>query len=372
VRITRARRVALWCLGLVGLAIALALPWVLESFSLGRVSAVLQLSIAVLSMNLLVGLNGQLSIGQAAFVGLGAYACALLMNAGWPFFAALVVASLLAALAGLIVGLPSLRLRGLYVALTSLGIAIVFPTVIQATQSFTGGTAGLGLTDLVAAPNGLDLNPDQWIYFITLAVAAVVFFLVRNLKHSRMGRALQALRDHQEVAEAFGVHAATAKVLCFAISAGIAGASGCLFALQRQYVSPADFSLTASIDLFVGMAVGGATSVFGALIGGGFLQYAPVLIEDTGIESIFTPLVYGLVLILSMIFFRKGVTGAFSSLWRRVEGGGSRRSLTDVAPRQEIGTDGERPEGEDAHALVSGNPTGVPDVSKTQRPKLQP
>jgi branched-chain amino acid transport system permease protein len=291
------------------LVLAVVLPWMLDPYSVTRVSALIQTSIAVLSLNLVMGLAGQISVGQATFVGVGAYTSTILTaQHGWNFWLACVAAILVSAGLGLVVGLPALRLRGLYVALTSLGIAIVFPTVVQAAESVTGGSVGLSLDPLPESPVG-SLEVDQWIYYVSLAVMVVIFVLVRNLKQSRIGRALQAMRDQETVAESFGVRIAVTKLMVFTISAGIAGASGCLFALQNAFVSPSDFGLTASIDLFVGTAVGGQTSVFGAILGGGFLEYAPTVIADTGIDPILTPLVYGLILIAAMIFFRDGLAG---------------------------------------------------------------
>jgi branched-chain amino acid transport system permease protein len=307
----------LWIAALLG--VALILPWVLVPYELSKVATVLQISLAVLSMNLLVGLCGQISLGQSAFVGIGAYGTTILVTTyQWSMVAAGVAAVVVSALAGLLVGLPALRLRGLYLALTSLGIAIVFPTLIQSARELTGGTSGMGLGRPLFAPAGSGLDDTQFVYLVSLGITVAILVLVRNIKASRMGRALQAVRDREVVSEAFGVRVATTKLFCFMISAGIAGVSGFLFAIQHQFVAPEDFGLAASIDYFVGMAVGGQVSILGAVAGGAFLEYMPDVIESSGIDQVLTQLIYGVILIGVMLFFREGLAGGATAVVSRL------------------------------------------------------
>lgn len=296
--------------------VLLILPWTLAPFTLSQVAASAQIALVVLSLNLLVGMAGQISLGQAAFVGVGAYTVTVLVaDAGMDFALASVIAVVVSAFVGLLVGLPSLRLKGVYVALSSIGIAIVFPSIIQSMSDITGGTAGKSLMMRIVPPPGL--TSAQWVYLVSILVVIVAFVLVRNIKESRMGYALRAIRDNQLVSETFGVQAGRAKLVCFMISAGLAGAAGCLFALQRQFVSPADFGLLKSIDYFVGMAVGGQSSVMGAAVGGVFLEYAPQVIREIGLDRLLTPLIYGVLLVIVMISFRHGIAGAIDAALRR-------------------------------------------------------
>ena len=329
------------------LVLALTLPWLLSPYELGRVSIAYQLTLAVLSLTLLIGLCGQISLGQSAFVGLGAYTTTILVaDYRWSFAAAAVAAVVVTGLLGLLVGLPALRLRGIYVALTSLGIAMVFPTILQSADGLTGGTGGKGLGVPLLPPLGSGLDPTQFVYLITLAITVGVLVLVHNIKSSRMGRALQAIRDQEHVSEAFGIRVGWTKLLCFMISSAIAGLSGVLFAIQRQFVSPGDFGLDASIDYFVGMAVGGKTSILGSVVGGGFLEYTPGLIEMSGIDLVFKPLVYGLILIAIMRYARDGLAGAATKVLSRLSGG--RRDAPPSGPQSSGGAVREDPDDPDA------------------------
>ncbi|MGI5219227.1 branched-chain amino acid ABC transporter permease [Nocardia sp. CA-290969] len=278
-------------------------------------SYVLQLTLAVLSLNLLTGLAGQINLGQAAFVGLGAYTVVILNSTySLTVLSASVVAIVVTGVVGLIVGLPSLRLRGLYVTLTSLGLAIIFPVIIQAAREHTGGTAGMALATPVTAPAWTGFDDTQWVYSVSFVVTVICCVLVRNLKNSRMGRALQASRDHETVGQAFGIRPATIKLTTIAISSALAGVSGCLFAMQRQFVSPGDFTLVRAIDYFVGMALGGSASILGAVFGGGFLEFAPRWISDAGLAPVLSPLLYAVILWLVVIFLPGGASGACRAL----------------------------------------------------------
>ena len=145
------------------LAFAVAVPWIFAPYTVTRIGSALYLSVAVLSLMLLIGLNGQISIGQAAFMGIGAYALTILVSdAGWPYWAATIAAVLLAAVAGLLVGIPALRLRGLYVALMTLGAALVFPTLLQRFSSLTGGTGGKSVTSFLLPPQWTGLSAQEW------------------------------------------------------------------------------------------------------------------------------------------------------------------------------------------------------------------
>ncbi|HVW44951.1 MAG TPA: branched-chain amino acid ABC transporter permease [Amycolatopsis sp.] len=303
-----------WSTAVVALAVALALPAFLSGFQLSQAGSAVYLALAVLSMNLLTGLNGQLSLGHAAFVGIGAYAVAILVtDHGWSYPMAFVAGAACAAVAGVVVALPALRLRGLYVALTTFGIGLVFPSLVQRFSSWTGGTGGKSVTAVYLPPPGLGLDPGQWAYVLSVLILFVCLVLVHRVKHSRAGRLMQAIRDNDIVAEGFGVVVPRVKVATFALSAALAGLAGGLFTLQHRFVSPGDFSLNTSIQLFVGMAIGGSVSIGGAVIGGIFLQYVPELTDRIGVPPIYTPVIYGAILALVVIFASDGAVG----VWHR-------------------------------------------------------
>jgi branched-chain amino acid transport system permease protein len=307
----------------IGLAAVVALvvvaPLLLSPYSVTLLMGVVPFALAVLGMNLLTGMNGQISIGHSAFFGIGAYTVAVLVERqGWSYLAAGVVGVGAAAVAGLIVGLPALRLRGLYVAITTLGVALTFPGLIEKFRDTTGGNEGLYVMQQLLPPAWLALEPTAWIYYVSFVILAICLVLVRNLRNSKIGRALIAVRDHDRVAESFGVELARTKVVTFVLSAMLAGLGGGIFLVQQQFVGPHSFGLHLAISLFVGMAIGGANTVSGAVIGGVFLQYAPLWTQRVGFDPVLTPAVYGLILIVIMLFMREGIAGMVSKLVRRL------------------------------------------------------
>ncbi len=236
-------------------------------------------SIAVLGLNLLIGFNGQISLGHSAFFAIGAYAAAILMNfAGWPYWATLPVAAVACFLVGLLFGFPALKLEGHYLALATFTLAIAMPQILKykALAGWTGGVGGL-LLDKPDPPGWTGLSPDQWLYYVCLAVTALLFWLVRNLLRSRGGLALMAIRDHAMAASTMGVNLARYKTIAFGISAGITGVAGALSAITVAYVAPDSFTLQLSISFLVGLVVGGIASLPGCLLGGAFI----VLVQNS-------------------------------------------------------------------------------------------
>jgi len=205
--------------------------------------------IAALGLNLLTGYNGQISVGHGAFFGAGAYTTAILVaDHGWPHFATLGVAAVIAFALGVLVGLPALRIKGLYLALVTLALATVFPLVITRFSSVTGGTQGKRVPRF-RAPAWTGLADDQWKYYVLLAFAVVSFVLVRNLIKSRVGRALIATRDNETAAEVLGVNLSVYKVVTFGVSAMLAGIAGSLSVFNDPFVNAEKYNLSLSITL---------------------------------------------------------------------------------------------------------------------------
>jgi branched-chain amino acid transport system permease protein len=307
--------------------VAYALTWVLPDYRLGLISSALYLSVAVLSMNFLIGLSGQISIGHSAFVGVGAYTVAVLVEGqGWSYPAATVLAIVFSACLGFVTSMPSLRLKGLNVALASLGLALVFPTIVLALEPLTGGASGKYVTSELPNPFEASLASQQWVYLVLLTLTVVVFVLAANLKSSRMGRAMQAIRDHDVVAESFGVGIVYVRCSVFTLSAGMAGLAGAMFTIQNRYVSADDFTIAMSINLLVGMALGGATSIGGALLGGAFLQFVPPWTHEIGIEPALAPVLYGAILIACTIYFRQGLAGLVGQTVHAIRNAAARRA----------------------------------------------
>ena len=287
-------------------------------YHLFQMTMVVVYGIAILGLSLLTGFNGQISLGHGAFYAIGAYTTAILMSA-WnvPYWLTLPISAVVCAVVGFLLGLPSLRLGGLYLALTTYALAIAIPQILKykAFEDWTGGVQGL-VIDKPEAPFGLSLSPDQWLYLFTLAVAVVLYVIAWNIVRGRVGRAIMAIRDHAMAAEAMGINLAMVKTRTFALSAMYTGLAGSLGAIAVQFVAPDSFGVFVSIFLFVGLVVGGVSSIGGTLIGAAFIEFIPNLADK--LSKAAPSAVYGVILIAVMFLMPAGVGGFLLMLWRRV------------------------------------------------------
>lgn len=307
---------ALWLLA--GLAAALAPLWFLESFHLFQLTMAVIMALAVLGLNIVTGYNGQISLGHGAFFAIGAYVTAILMaQADWSFWATLPFAAALCGIVGYGVGLPALRLGGLYLALVTFSLAVAVPQLLKhkALEKWTGGVQGLFLVK-PDPPAWLPVSPDQYMYLIVLLVAGVCFWLTWNLIHGRIGRAMMATRDHPTAAEAMGMDTAHIKTMAFAASAMVTGVAGSLSAVAVEFVAPDSFTFLLSISLFVGMVVGGVASILGSIFGGFFVLFVPNIAES--ISKAAPGVLYGIILIVFLFALPDGVAGLFRRLARRL------------------------------------------------------
>jgi branched-chain amino acid transport system permease protein len=267
-----------WVLGAAPLAMGLPLV-AHDAFAIGLLSRMLVLSLIVLSLNVVTGYGGQISIGHAALVGLGAYGTAILAGRErWHIVPAIVTAALAAAAVGFLIGIPALRLRGHYLGLVTLAVTMAFPAILQIEElaPYTGTYNGLSLFDRSFGPpvSWTWLTLERWHYLVVLIVFAAVALLTRNLIVSAAGRALVATRDHEVAATAAGIDVRSVKVLAFVYSAFVAGLAGGLwFILNNRTVAPDAFTLGTSIEFLLALVVGGRGSMLGPLLGGFFLVY---------------------------------------------------------------------------------------------------
>jgi branched-chain amino acid transport system permease protein len=288
-------------------AIALALPFALSDYRLFQCSMALVYAVAVLGINTLTGYSGQISLGHSGFYAIGAYTAAVLMDkAGVPYWATVPAAAAVAFVAGYLFGLPARRLAGIYLALATFALGMATPQLLRykGFESWTGGAHGLVLAK-PEPPAWLPVTADQWLYFFVLLVAALMFWLARNLVDSRIGRAMMAIRDNPIAATSMGVDVPFYKALTFAISAMLTGVAGALGAIMIQLVTPDSLSLWLAITLIVGAVVGGINSISGALWGGLFIVFVPHAAER--ISKAAPGVVYGLLLILLMFVLPSGV-----------------------------------------------------------------
>lgn len=319
---TLARRKSL---GIVLLVLAAAcFPFIAPSYQTFQFTLVLTYAIAILGLNLVMGYNGQISIGHGAFLALGGYTAAILMDRwGIPYWCTLPVAGVLGFVSGFLFGLPALRLEGFYLALATFSLAIATPQILKNTnlEPLTGGVQGISLLKPDAPVSFLDA--DQWLYLLCLAVAVVLFLLARNLMRGRIGRALIAIRDNPIAAEAMGIDTALYKSVTFGVSAAYTAVAGALAAIVVQYVSPDSYGPFLSISLKVGVVVGGLSSITGALYGALFVQFVPNLADHISKAAPWA--VYGVCLIAVIYVMPEGAAGLvkktfarLSKMWRKL------------------------------------------------------
>jgi branched-chain amino acid transport system permease protein len=300
-------------------AVAIWLPFSASTTNVGRFSDSMAFAVAVMGLNIVTGLSGQVSLGHSAFMGTGAFTTAILVaDHNWSFFATVPIAALLCFAVGIFVGVPALRLKGLYLALATLGLSIIFPKIIEKYE-FTGGNNGkrLGRKRLVPPEwTHLDQRSDRhiWIYFVILTFTVVLFVLARNLFRSRPGRALVALRDNPVGAEVSGVNLAGYKVMSFGISAAYAGIAGSLLMFNSDIATGSSYSLNRSIALITGLVLGGLATIVGPVIGGVIVVWLPKLIDDRihgndPRDKSWSTIVYGAALIGIMFAYPGGVAG---------------------------------------------------------------
>jgi branched-chain amino acid transport system permease protein len=304
-----------WVLYGTLMAVLVTLPFWASNYWLGEVAYVFILCIAALGLMVLTGFTGQVSLGHAAFVAIGAYAHAWLMRQGVPMAASLPLAALIAALAGLVVGLPAIRVSGLYLAMVTLAFSIVVEQVIGLWRGVTGGFIGLSVprADLF----GLALHRPGPFYWFCLAVLVVVLLALLNLMRSGVGRAFVGVRDSEAAALGLGINVNAVKAWAFALSAGVTGLAGALMAHHLGYLTPDGFTLLLSLELVLIVVIGGLGSLRGAILGAILIAMLPVAISriklllpgamarQFGLEIF----VFGLVLAVFVLFEPRGLNG---------------------------------------------------------------
>lgn len=297
------------------IAFLLALPGLASDAWLVRATLLCCYAIGVLGQSLLIGFAGQLSLGQAGFLALGAYTFAHLRQAGLPFLLCLLAGGLVAAAAGAVLGIPSLRLRGPYLAIASLGFGLAVYQALASSEALSGGRAGLRVPPL-GFPGGVPASVG--LYYVDLALLIGFFAAAANLVSSYVGRAWVAIRDAELAAAAAGVNPARYKLLAFAVSSFYTGVHGALLAQFLGHLEPQGFTVSESITMLAAVVVGGAASVVGALLGAAFVTLLPTLAGERGF---FVPVSLGLAMILVVRFEPDGLAGLLRTLKRRFEPG---------------------------------------------------
>jgi branched-chain amino acid transport system permease protein len=300
-------------------ALLVVAPFAVGEYVLSQLQFICIYSIVGLGLMLLVGFTGQISLGHAAFLAIGAYTEALLQARGVPFVVSLPAAALLSAAVGWVVGLPALRLKGIYLAIATIAFNVIVEEVTTRWESLTGGNSGLHLKPVELL--GLKLDGDTGFYYLCLALAAASILAVLNLLRSPTGRAFVAIRDSEISASCMGVNLATYKTRSFAISAALTGIAGALYAHKVTFISPEQFTLLQSIELVTIVILGGVGFAHGAVLGAAFVivlpqlislakDYLPANVAGAGLQAV----VFGLVLIGFIIFEPLGLYGRWLKL----------------------------------------------------------
>jgi len=318
---TRLRRTSLAVFALL----LVCYPLIASPFGLDLASQVFLNAIGALALMLLTGYAGQISLGHAGLLAAGAYTTGIMFRElSAPFWLTLPASALAGALLGVVFGLPSLRLRGLYLAVSTLALHFVVAYLGAEYETRRGFSTGV----TIDPPSlfGHELTDGRLWYLVLLAFAAATLLICVNLMRSRTGRAWNALRSRETVAEALGIPIASYKLIAFVITSAMTSVAGCLFAYYRGFVSIEAFSLFLTIQYFAMVIIGGMGSLLGALLGSVFVTLFPYLIEGAlhalpGMERYASDLAavnqaaFGVVMILFLLFEPLGLVG----IWRRIQ-----------------------------------------------------
>jgi len=276
-------------------------------------------------LNLLTGYTGQISLGHGAFMGVGAYTAGILANLGVPFWLCLPLAGLMTAAVGMIFGIPSLRLKGLYLAIATMAAQFIIVYAMRNWTSLTGGSAGLGVPS--AELFGFVFDTDFSFYYLSLTFAAAATIYLKNITRTRTGRAFVAVRDRYLAAEVIGVNLFKYRIMSFGISSFMVGIAGGLWAYYITIISDEHFTILLSIRYLAMIIVGGLGSVLGAVFGAVFMTMVPELLKDAislfqsidpNAMAYLSPLqtvVFGLLIVVFLVFEPLGLV----EMWRRVK-----------------------------------------------------
>lgn len=308
------------------LGVAFALPWIgVKKYPLVMLTQALYWSMAAVSLNLVLGYTGQASLAHGAFMGIGAYAFGIFAErVGLNFWPSLLLAGSVTALLGFLIGLPSLRTKGPYFAIVTLCFNVIVYKVFENWTWLSGGIQG----QTVTRPSFLE---QRWaMYCFVLAALALTLLLVRFIVKSVLGVTFMSVRSNENLAEAVGINAFRYKLLSFTVSCFIVGMAGALMAVEKGHVDSTLTHYTYSFNLLVYVLVGGAATLSGPVVGAVGLFYLLHYLEETLGE--YRYVLFGLILILVITFFNRGVAGGLERLWNWVKDRYRRDHVREVGP----------------------------------------
>jgi branched-chain amino acid transport system permease protein len=307
---------------LIGLLVLLmVLPYLLSLRFIAMINMATMICIAVVGLQITTGYGGQINLGQSAFMGMGAFVCgALSVNYNWPVWVTIPAGGIGGAMLGAVFGIPALRIKGFYLAITTIAAQVIFPLIIMhMPDSWFGGAIGLNLEP--ARIGSLVFDTDTSLYYLIMVTAIIMIFFAFNLVRCRVGRAFIAIRDNDNAAEMTGINVFYYKTLAFAIGAGYAGVAGGLWAYYLRYVGADQFTLYFSVWYMGMLIVGGLGSILGAILGTFFIRslqefitvLAPILVEylpqTVGAEIWFAGMniLLGGIIVLFLIYEPRGL-----------------------------------------------------------------
>lgn len=306
---------------------ALALPHLFSNYVVVLASSVGIAAVGAIGLNLLTGATGLISFGQAGFLAVGAYASALLMaDYGWPAGPAMIAAALFTGLLSLVIGIPSLRLKGLYLAITTLAFSLIVTHFILYSESLTHGPFGVRIDKQEIL--GLNVSSDTGFYYLVFAVLGLVALFALNLMRTRIGRAWIAIRDHHIAAQVMGINLMRFKLLAFFVSSTIVGLAGSLMTLQLRFINVEVFDMLISIEALAMIVVGGLGSVAGAIVGAAFIVLLPQLVPlaldyaAPELQATYSTYVYeirGLLIGLIIILILRLESGGLMGIWAKTK-----------------------------------------------------
>ncbi len=307
------------------LAALLLVPAVAGAFWVDIANRILIAVIAATGLNILTGFTGQISLGNAAFLSVGAYATAYMAGKwGLPFPVVIPLAGLLTAAVGMVFGVPSLRLKGLYLAVATLAAHFVIEFTITHWESVTGGVNGLTVPSARLGP--VELDSDRRLYYLVLALTVGLLLFAKNLFRTKVGKAFVAIRDQDISAEVMGVQVFKYKLLSFGVSSFYVGVAGSLLGYQARIISPENFPITVAIDQLGMIIIGGMGSILGSIFGAVFITLLPELLRlVTGslsdsfpqLTTLFASLkmgVFGLAIVLFLVFEPDGMAARWHTI----------------------------------------------------------
>jgi branched-chain amino acid transport system permease protein len=322
----RALGIGLWLLSAAAaIAVVLLLPHLVSDFHTRDLADAGVFFIAIVGLNLLTGYTGQISLGHGALMAIGGYTTAILVvHEHWRDVWTIPLAGLAAGIVGFLIGIPALRLSGLYLALATFAFAVAMPSLLKKFSGLTGGSQGLSF--LESAPFqvtglkghvtvlGHTTTANHFLYYLTWSIGLVGFAIAWLIVRGRLGRAFRAIRDSEAAAASAGVNLAVYKTLAFALSGVYAGVAGSLFAIQAEIVNPLSFTVLLSVLIVVGAVVGGLGSLPGLVLGALFIKYLPSLAGHVSSREGVPEFVYGAAIILVVIVLPGGAGGLLRRL----------------------------------------------------------